>query len=1135
VPSRAPLSLFLLSALSATPVVLAQDAPEAAARGRAIRLATSPALSPDGQTLAFEWLGDVWTAPIWGGVAKRATTSSERDGSPAFSPSGAELAYISDAEDRAQAWIAPLAGGPARRVTKHTEGYGLEEWLPQGNGLLLSAARDAFWRDPERFELFELGAKKPAQPLFDDAGSWGRLSPDGKRLLFTREGEPKWRKQYHGSQATQVWLYDLSARRFEKLTKHEHGERYPLWAPDGKHYYVVSQEDGCFNLYRRSLDGAESVQLTRFTDDGPHDPAISRDGGTIVFRRLFDLHRMNTAGGGVPTRIELWDGGAVDIDDLERLALDSASDVAFTADLKQIAFLAGGDVWVMDTELREPVQVTRTAAEERDLIFAPDDQALLCVSDDGGQADLWEIRRKDEKRWWWQSSEFTKKKLTDDADLESGPRFTPDGGSIAFVKGRGDLWLMAADGTNQRRFLESWDRPDFDFSPDGAWIVYAKQDDDFNSDVWLAKLDGSIPAFNLSRHPDNEGSPRWSPDGSKIAFTGRRYDQEVDLFWVYVKRTEEQKSERDRKLEKALEKMKEKGAGSSRGERGSRRPGGEDKPEAPKEKEEPKVEGQEPEKKEPEKPKQEPVVVDLEDIHERIRRVSIPNSSEGGLLWSPDGKTLAFQAKVDAKSGLYTLEWPELGTPKLWAQQGLSRARWVKEGNQLVGLSGGSPATLGKDGKATSYSFRAKMERDRAAYFGEIFDQGWRAMRDGWYDANLGNKDWNAVRAKYGALAREALDGTQLAEVGNMMLGELNGSHLGFSVMLGGGGGGRGRRGGAPGAPVPTPSEPTWRKTTGHLGARFDASFEGPGWRIRDVVKGTPASQEKSRLHAGEIVLEIDGVKLGPDTDPADVLTGDPEREVRLKVKNLRGEEREVALRPTSYGVVRGLLYEQWIETNRALVDRLSGGRLGYLHIRGMDWPSFQRFEAELYAVSYGKDGLLIDVRENGGGSTADHLLTALTQPEHAFTRPRGGTGRGYPQDRRVYATWSKPIAVLCNQNSFSNAEIFPHAIKTLGRGKIIGVPTAGGVVSTGAATLYGGAGMVRMPFRGWFLLKDGEDMELNGCVPDHIVWPAPTEWPRGIDKQVEKAVEVLRAECDAWKARPLPELKKATERKKKG
>ena len=151
---------------------------------------------------------------------------------------------------------------------------------------------------------------------------------------------------------------------------------------------------------------------------------------------------------------------------------------------------------------------------------------------------------------------------------------------------------------------------------------------------------------------------------------------------------------------------------------------------------------------------------------------------------------------------------------------------------------------------------------------------------------------------------------------------------------------------------------------------------------------------------------------------------------------------------------------------------------------------SFSKFEEQLYAVGAGKDGLVIDVRENGGGTTADHLLTALTQPVHAITVPRGGEP-GYPHDRKIYATWNKPIVVLCNQNSFSNAEIFSHAIKTLKRGQLVGVATAGGVISTGAQRIMD-VGMIRVPFRGWFVLGSGEDMELNGAVPDHVLWPKP-------------------------------------------
>ncbi|HMP17235.1 MAG TPA: S41 family peptidase, partial [Gemmatales bacterium] len=157
--------------------------------------------------------------------------------------------------------------------------------------------------------------------------------------------------------------------------------------------------------------------------------------------------------------------------------------------------------------------------------------------------------------------------------------------------------------------------------------------------------------------------------------------------------------------------------------------------------------------------------------------------------------------------------------------------------------------------------------------------------------------------------------------------------------------------------------------------------------------------------------------------------------------------------------------------------------------------------------------------------------LTALTQPVHALTVPRGGTTAGYPIDRKVYASWNKPIVVMCNQNSFSNAEIFSHAVKTLKRGQIVGVTTAGGGISTGGTSIMD-IGFLRLPFRGWYLIQDGQDMELNGCVPDHLLWPNPGELPRGVDIQLMKAVEVLSKDVEAWKTQPRPKLTKATDRK---
>jgi len=352
------------------------------------------------------------------------------------------------------------------------------------------------------------------------------------------------------------------------------------------------------------------------------------------------------------------------------------------------------------------------------------------------------------------------------------------------------------------------------------------------------------------------------------------------------------------------------------------------------------------------------------------------------------------------------------------------------------------------------------------------------------------------------------------------MLGELNGSHLGFMS------GGRSRsRGGGESATR------AWSKSTAHFGLRYDLSFKGPGLLVKDVVQSSPATKQKSKIESGEVVLSINGIAVDAAMEMTSVLNGDLSKFYELKVKSKDGKERDVMIQPTSFRTIRSLLYDHWIQQNQAAVSKATDNQFGYMHIQGMNMSSFYRFERELYSIANGKDGIVIDVRENGGGSTTDHLLTILTQPVHALTVPRGG-GVGYPHDRKVYATWNKPIVVLCNQNSFSNAEIFSHAIKTLGRGQVVGVQTAGGVISTGGTTIMD-VGFLRKPFRGWYLINDGQDMELNGAMPHHVVWPHPADLPKGKDDQLTKAIEVLKADVKKWKANPLPKLINASERKK--
>ncbi|MFG0318382.1 MAG: S41 family peptidase, partial [Planctomycetota bacterium JB042] len=692
----------------------------------------------------------------------------------------------------------------------------------------------------------------------------------------------------------------------------------------------------------------------------------------------------------------------------------------------------------------------------------------------------------------------------------------PDG-RFAFVSGLGDLVVMDEHGEGRRTIVSGWDSPDFDWSPDGKWLAYSRNDDDFNEDVWIAPVDGSRAPFNVSVHPDNDSGPAWSPDGKVLAFSGRRSDQEVDVYYVWLRASDDEEDSRDRRLEKALEKMKKERKEKSKGKKsdapkkeddadgGDGKDGDED--------DDAKAEKKEESKQEKKGKDEVEVVIDFDGLRDRIHRISTPNSYDGGLYWIEDDKLAFYSSAGPSGRATYTVEFPDELKPKKLTSSSLSGRIRLEKAKKVGGVSDGKPAVLSGKGSLTTYAFSAKQEHDAADRNGAAFVEGWRAMRDRFYDERLNNRDWEAIRRKYEPAARTAVDADQLREVGNMMLGELNASHLGFSVF----------------ASSPRGDEP-FTDVTAHLGVRFDADFEGPGWRVRDVLPGGPASERTSRLEAGEVVLSIDGTAVSAATDPTLVLNGDLARDVRLKVRDGDGEVREVTIRPISYRSARSLLYDAWLESNRRRVDEASDGALGYLHIRGMNWSSFLKFEEELYKVGYGKDGLVVDVRKNGGGSTTDHLLTALTQPVHAVTVPRGG-GPGYPHDRKVYATWNKPIVVLCDQDSFSNAEIFSHAIKHLGRGTLVGAPTAGGVISTGSQRLLDRFGMVRMPFRGWYLLDTGEDMERNGCVPHHVVWPWPGELPRGEDVQLETAVRVLTEDVEEWKARPRPALRKASER----
>ncbi|MGH7177549.1 MAG: S41 family peptidase, partial [Tepidisphaeraceae bacterium] len=289
-----------------------------------------------------------------------------------------------------------------------------------------------------------------------------------------------------------------------------------------------------------------------------------------------------------------------------------------------------------------------------------------------------------------------------------------------------------------------------------------------------------------------------------------------------------------------------------------------------------------------------------------------------------------------------------------------------------------------------------------------------------------------------------------------------------------------------------------------------DATRVGDGYQIKSVLHDGPADKGAMRLHVGDVILAIDFEPLKP-TDTLDSrLLGKVDKEVVLTVRR-DGNSVDLLITPVSYERIGDLSYSAWRLDSAKKVSDWSDGQLGYIHIQAMSQTSLDTFERDLYAAAEGKKGLIIDVRNNGGGSTADRLLASIMCARHAYTIARGmdaDATDAYPQDRLFIQRYDKPIDMLCNEKSFSNAEIIAHAFKTLRRGTLVGQTTAGGVISTGGTTLLDGTS-VRIPGRAWFLL-DGTNMDRHGASPDLIVVQTPEDESAETDAQLKATVEDL-------------------------
>lgn len=1137
--------------------------PPAPAQG-SVDLPRYPSISPDGSTIAFSWRGDLWRAPAAGGPAVRLTAHPGDDLASAWSPDGQHIAFNSDRTGYLNLFTMNADGTAVQQITAEDRSIFLHDWAaaPEGQdaaeaGYLTVASfyEPDVHKEPRPYRIDPAGG--PIIRLHDAFGRQPAVSPDGRYIAFVR-GRASWDRPFlTNSDNRDLWLYDRKEDSFRRLTTNPGNDGKPKWLDADTIIYQSARPPARINLYTLDLDDAsddDAKPLTAFADD-VRQFDVAQDGSAAVVQVWDTLYTLDLrAEDAQPVAITLT--ASTDVDDLVLVKTlpGDADEATISPDGKVMAVSVHGEIYVRTLDSKNPPQrVTRSAARDQQLAWSPDGLTLYFVSDQDGTQSIYaatvELTRSDieaaiapdedeldgaengrgdlsppaeqaadndpektdedlpDPARWHDAIRFTTTPIIQTAHHDSDPTPSPDGETLAFRRGNGDLMLLDLETREERLFFAAWDQgTHWVWSHDSRHLAISTEDQDHNADLWLGPVDGSAPMVNVSKHPAFDGLPSFSADGKILTFISYRNDDQGDIYALYLDPdletyTDQQLADYYKQAAEAAKKLKPLPVPGAEPAEESK-----DEPEAAEEgdptdgtdasddegdteAEEDEAENADADAEDQAEPAEPPAPLDLEDAYLRIRRITTSSDTEWNARVLPGGGRILFSRG----GALYSVGWDGKDEKKL--ADGVSPANLTPNGGLLAAVKSGNALSLTTDsGKATAAPLAGSIRVDRLDDNRQRFAESARALSTMFYDPTYKGMDWDTITAKYAALAQRAWTTDEFNDVANQYLGLLDASHMGIRAPD--------RRA--------TNSQPN-----GYLGGRYERVADG--YKVAHIEPQTPAAQGPMRLHIGDIITAIDFEPIAPgDTVPAR-LVGRAGHETAITVMRAdddkQGEPQELILllTPISYAALDDLAYDNWQLNNKRLVAEWSDGKLGYIHIQSMNASSLAEFERDLYAACADKLGMVIDVRDNGGGWTTDRLLGSIMTRRHAYTVPRGADPtrtNSYPNDRLFIARYNLPMNALCNQNSFSNAEIFSHAFKTLGRGTLVGQTTAGGVISTGSHRLLDGT-TIRIPFRGWYL-PDGTDMENHGAIPDLIVPQTPEAEATGADPQLQAAVADL-------------------------
>ncbi len=1080
---------------------------------------SQPAISPDGREIAFVSGSDLWTVAATGGEAHLLVSDPAEESRPLYSPDGTKLAFMSTRTGAGDIYVLTLATGQLQRITYSDSPSNLDAWSRDGEWIYFTSSATDVGGQGDIMRV-KAGGGTPMEVSherymneFESAPS-----PDGKQIALVAKGISNlqwWRDGHAHIDETEIWLKPVDGEGgYRKLVSADAKHAWPMWSPDGKTLLMMGDKagdggPGHENLYSVDAGGGAVKELTHFTNGRVLWPTMSYDGKAVVFERGFGIWKAD-ARTGKAEEVKITLRGLPSGPGVTHEAVTAWGGLALSPDGKKIAVTGGGEVWAAAShEGGEAQRLTHTEASEFDPRWTADSTKVIYRSEREGGSGLYE----------YDFGTNAERALTKGRALDTSALPSPDGKMVAFIRDRKELHVLTlaggADKVVAKGEINEYQADSIAWSPDSKWVAYVPTGFDAFTNIWLVPADGSAGAREVTflANGENASHLAWSPDGKYILFdTSQRAETpqlaRVDLIPHLPVFREDQFRDLFRKQSV---------------------PGSPDAPSNPNERTTPEQtspqggveasedEGQEssPETAEARSPKAagavkkpvEPVKIVFEGIRERLTLLPLGDLGVQYPVISPDGKTLAFLAEAAGQQNIYTYSLDELArepaTPReLTSDPGnKSGIAWTPDSKEIfylqsAGGRGGSPAAGGGGAgvRVVALATRtpkpvaltASMDVDFEQQKMVVFDEAWSTLDHRFFRGDFNGADWTALKAEWTPYVAGARTGGELRRDINLLIGELDSSHSGISK----------------------PAIPGVR--TGRLGVRFErAAYERDGALvIREIVPLGPVALEGS-VHAGDRIVAVNGQAVGAGVNLDQLLEDAPGRRVVLTVTagGDAAKKRDVVVRPVTLQVESGLLYRAWVESRRAYVDKISGGKLGYVHIPAMGDGDLAQLYLDLDVLNQAKKGVVVDVRNNNGGYVNGRVIDVFARRNYLIGTPRDGSAAPMRQALGQRAL-GLPTVLVTNESTLSDGEDFTEGYRTLGLGKTVGTPTAGWIIFTGSQRLIDGS-QVRVPGD---RIKDtrGQDMEMHPRPVDAEVLRGLGETETGEDAQLGKAVEVL-------------------------